>query len=305
MGRFMHQRLSIPVFAWLLLTASLLLGLAPAPAPASHGEEDFLPPDQAFVLEPPTLSDDEIGLEWRIADGYYLYRNKFRVQPLTPGVTFGEPKLAPAEKKQDPIFGEVEVYHRKARLRVPVEQIPASIDRIELKVRYQGCADKGICYPPQVRTVSLPYSGGPITAATGASSPLLSAPASRPARDKAIDELAALGDSLGLGMEDDILPPDQAYRPSAESPDGKTLVVRWQIAEGTYLYEDKVRVDVEGAGVSLGAFDMPKADIKKDSIRPDGTIGDVAVYHRQLELRIPLLRENPDATEIGVQLFYQ
>ena len=289
---------------WLALVAGLI-GFASATAMVNHGEEEFLRPEQAFVLATPTVSDDEISLEWKISDGYYLYQSKFRVQAATPGVTLGEPKFSPTETKQDPIFGEVQVYHHKAALKVPVEQAPAGAKAIELKLRYQGCADKGICYPPQVRTVSAPYQAAAAPAPAVSGAPTAAEPSPPASPRNALDELAALGDNLGLNMEDDILSPEQAYRPEAESPDGKTLVVRWQIAEGTYLYQDKVKVRVGGEGVRLGAFDMPKADIKKDSIKPDGSIGNVAVYHKQLELRIPLLRSNTDATEIEVMLAYQ
>jgi len=301
----MHQRLITLTSSWLMLLLGLGCALS-VPAFASHGEEEFLKPEQAFVLSPPTVSDNEIRLEWKITEGYYLYQSKFRVQTATPDISLGEPEFSPAEVKQDPIFGEVEVYHNKATIRVPIEQATAGTESIDLKLRYQGCADKGICYPPQTKKVSVPYqapAAKPSIAPAASPAPAVAAP---PPQSNALDELSALGDSLGLGdMEDDILPPEKAYRPEAESPDGNTLVVRWQIAEGTYLYQDKIKVRLGGEGVRLGAFDLPKADIKKDSIKPDGSIGDVAVYHKQVELNIPLIRKQTDATDVEVLLSYQ
>ena len=106
-------------------------------------------------------------------------------------------------------------------------------------------------------------------------------------------------------MEDDILPPEQAFQVRADSLDGNTLRVTWTIAEGTYLYQDKLKAEVLGDGVQAGQYNLPTPDIKKDSIRPDGTVGDVPVYHDEVTLEIPLLRENTDATEIEVKAAYQ
>jgi thiol:disulfide interchange protein DsbD len=106
-------------------------------------------------------------------------------------------------------------------------------------------------------------------------------------------------------MEDDILSPEQAFQVSAESLDGNTLKVRWTIADGTYLYQDKLKVELVADGVQLGQYEMPTPDIKKDSVKPDGTFGDVPVYHNEVTLEIPLLRGNTEATDIEVKTAYQ
>lgn len=298
----MHKRMNNRLSRCLFLTFLLLSGFAGS-IQAAHEEGDLLRPEEAFVPATPRLTDGNIQLDWKISDGYYLYQSKFRVQPVTADVSLGEVEFSPAETKQDPIFGPVQVYHHRASLKVPLEQVPAGTSAIELKLRYQGCADKGICFPPQTRTVTVAYQD---TAAPRAPTPVaLATPAPAPSQPNALDELSALGDNLGLDMEDDIIPPEKAYQVSANSPDGNTLLVRWKIAEGTYLYQDKVKVRIDGEGVQAGTFDLPPADIKKDSIKPDGSIGDVAVYHQQLELRIPLLRKQKDATEIELKLGYQ
>ena len=288
----MHKRLT----AWL----ALLLALA---APLLHAEEEFLRPEQAFKVEPALDAVNRaLRFDWRIEDGYYLYRDKLRVRALDQGVELGEPHYSPSKTKKDPIFGQVQVYYHQAQVEVPLESLPAGSRELALELRYQGCADRGICYPPQKKTVRLA-----VPAALAAAQP--AAPASSAAPEpsgSALDQLAALGDDLGLGaLEDDILPPEKAYQVSAESPDGKTLKVHWEIAEGTYLYQDKLKVRVGGEGVRLGRFELPPADVKKDSIKPDGTIGDVLVYHKAVTLEIPLLRENPAETEIEVLVDYQ
>jgi thiol:disulfide interchange protein DsbD len=287
----MHQRLITRLLSCLLLLSVF--------APQAFAEREFLRPEKAFVLDTPKADSHELTLTWNIADGYYLYRNKFRATPETDGVGLGELQFSPSETKQDPIFGAVQVYHHKAVVRVPLQQVPADTHEIRLRLRYQGCADKGICYPPQIRKVSIPYSAPAPAAQTPAQAAL--APAGN-----ALDDLSALGGGLGLGgKEDDIIPPEKAYRPSVDSPDGRRLRVTWEIADGTYLYQDKVKVRLGAEGARLGPFEMPKADIKKDSIKPDGTIGDVKVYHHRLQLDIPLRRSATGETPAEVMLSYQ
>lgn len=273
-----------------LLLPALLLLVQSAPA-----QEDFLRPEQAFQVQA-RLGDDgrTVVMDWIIAGGYYLYRNKFRVTPADSRVTLGELNTSEPEIKNDPIFGKVEVYHRGARAQVPVTGFSGSLGDLTLKLRYQGCAEQGICYPPQIHEVSLP-------------APRLAAAATAAASPTASPVVPVGGDdALGLDtLKDDILPVDQAFRVAADSPDGKTLVVRWQIADGTYLYQDKLKARVGGDGVRLGEYELPPADIKQDSIKPDGNIGDVPVYHKQVILRIPLLRDNTAETEIEVLAGYQ
>jgi thiol:disulfide interchange protein DsbD len=307
-----------------LLSLLLLFLLAPLTAQA---EQSFLKPDQAFVISASADDRDLVVFNWEIADGYYLYQSKFRFISETPGVTLGDPDLPPAKTKNDPIFGEVSVYRDRVMVGVPIEELPAGAEILKLKARSQGCADDGICYPPHTQTVLVAISQtadqpppvdpgmvesfAPAGSETGASSVVdtpVEAPAFEPIEapeNNPLDEIAALGDSLGLGFEDDILAPEDAFRVSALSPDGSRLQVQWTIADGTYLYYDKVRLELRGDGVQLGAFDLPAPEVKKDSVKPDGTIGDVEVYHRAIDLDIPLVRTNTDATEVELIASYQ
>ena len=118
-------------------------------------------------------------------------------------------------------------------------------------------------------------------------------------------EIKISGDEYLIMGEDDILAPEEAFRVSANGSDGTRLQVQWTIAEGTYLYQDKIKLELGGDGVQLGEFELPPPDIKKDSIKPDGTIGDVAVYHDRVDLDIPLVRTNTDATEVALTASYQ
>jgi thiol:disulfide interchange protein DsbD len=300
----------------LALISLVLFALQPIQA-----EEQFLKPDQAFVVSAQAQGDESVRFNWQIADGYYLYQSKFRFLSETPGVALGDPDLPEALRKNDPVFGEVNIYRNQVTIEVPLEKRPADADILTLKARSQGCADDGICYPPHTQTVLVAVTpavdapppvdpnrvndfapSGSQTGAAAPSPPLppLAAPPSNP-----LDELAALGDSLGLGMDDDILAPEDAFRVSASSADGNRLQVQWTIADGTYLYHDKIKLQLEADGVQLGTFALPAPEIKKNSVKPDGTIGDVAVYHDIIELDVPLLRTNTGTTDIELTASYQ
>ena len=116
-----------------------------------------------------------------------------------------------------------------------------------------------------------------------------------------VDTLAAL---FGTATEA-ILPPEQAFQVTAISTTGTELIVKWQVAPGTYLYQDKLLVTSLTDGVKLGVYTLPPASIKQDSVKPDGTLGDVAVYQDTVRLPIPLVRHNTAVTEFTVQVAYQ
>ena len=301
----MHKNL----IAWLLMLLA---------AAGIQAEDEFLKPDQAFVVSAQSQDGETVRFHWQIADGYYLYQSKFRFLSDNDGVMLGDPLLPPAETKNDPIFGEVQIYRDQVTIEVPVDAVPAGSDMLTLKARSQGCADAGICYPPQTQSVLVALDQGadgppPVDparieefAASGSPTPSAAIPAIEPIAADPLQELSALGEDLGLGLEeDDILAPEEAFKVSAGSADGNRLQVQWTIADGTYLYEDKVRLELSADGVALGNFDMPAPEIKKDSVKPDGSIGDVAVYHRLIDLDIPLVRSNTAATEVTLTARYQ
>lgn len=117
-----------------------------------------------------------------------------------------------------------------------------------------------------------------------------------------LDELGAW---LGTPTTNDILPPEQAFQVSAHSPNGTELWLEWNIASGTYLYQDKLRVTSLSPEIMLGDYALPDAEIKSDSVRPDGTLGEVAAYYDALRLQIPLIHQTTTATELQVQVAYQ
>lgn len=124
----------------------------------SFEEPDFLPVDEAFVMSAEVGEDGALLVRWEIADGYYLYRHRFnfsaRVDDTHPDspVQLGEAEIPPGKRKIDDYFGEVEVYYHDAQARVPVSH---GAGPIEVGIGYQGCADAGLCYPPETKWVAL------------------------------------------------------------------------------------------------------------------------------------------------------
>ena len=119
------------------------------------GEDEFLDPDVAFVLSAAATGPDAIEAHWDIADGYYLYRDKFQFRAADgSGVTLGAARFPKGKIKNDEYFGIMEVYYRSVAALVPVPRTAAG-DTIDVDVTYQGCAEAGLCYPPITKTVSL------------------------------------------------------------------------------------------------------------------------------------------------------
>ena len=129
----------------ILLLAALWLCLGGA---AHAADDDFLPPDQAFRFAARQVDAQTVEVRFDIADGYYLYRERFAFAAQPDFVKLGAPVFPPGKVKFDETFGkEMETYHGGVTIRVPVASAPAD-GKWSLVVTSQGCADKGLCYPP-------------------------------------------------------------------------------------------------------------------------------------------------------------
>lgn len=100
--------------------------------------------------------------------------------------------------------------------------------------------------------------------------------------------------------------PEQPFRFRAEVAAGDRLQLHWEIAQGTYLYQEKIKLSLENSpGVMLGEIQLPPAIIKRNALRVDGTIGDVAVYYNRLDLTLPLARSAPEPIDITLRARFQ
>jgi len=304
----------------------LLLGLAVGLPGLAIAEDEFLQPDQAFQIDGEAPGPDQIEISWEIAPGYYLYGSKFRFESKTPGFELGAAELPSAETKNDPFFGEVTIYRDRVTATLPAQRGAEVGDVVRVEAQSQGCADAGLCYPPQRESLLLelprmaaleakpsspagennsadkPNAGAmptqSLAALDNADAPLASAQSSRTA--------SLTTQSLGLGFDDDILPAEEAFVLDVRVDDPQTLALNWQIAPETYLYQEKIELRLEDAdGVQLDAYELPPAEVKPDTVRPDGSIGDVAIYQGQVDFEVPLRRGSEAATSVTLVASYQ
>jgi thiol:disulfide interchange protein DsbD len=219
---------------WRRACAAVAICVAGTGLAQAVNEADLLPVDQAFVLTAQATSRNRIELHWKIADGYYLYRHRMGVQAADSAFKTNPLDLPHGARHHDEFFGEVETFRGQVTA-VQTGAAASGVDRVTLQVKYQGCADVGVCYPPQRRTltVSLPKAAGD------------------PPRDgsEGIGGLAGLARALGggssasplLGTTADgkaaplPLPPEQAFGFEAIAGDGNTLLLRFTPAKGYYL----------------------------------------------------------------------
>ena len=145
---------ALPMLLGALLSSSADSGTSAARLESGKdrlAEPQFLPVDEAFAFSA-RLAGGRLIAQWTMPPGYYLYRHGFRIEGGA-GVVLGDLDIPPGKPKVDDYFGETVVYYDAVEIVAAVYEHPAS--EVKANVGYQGCADYGLCYPPQVRSVAL------------------------------------------------------------------------------------------------------------------------------------------------------
>jgi len=268
-----------PVLAPLLVLA-LLLG-------AGARAQDVLPPDQAFGLEARMVSPDALEVTWRVAEGHYMYRRQFSVTALDEGVVLGEPVFPPGKNKNDEFFGDMEVYESDVTFTVPVSALSGAADALTIEATGQGCNEPiGICYPPVTKRMTVPVIGM----------------SSAPAGQSSVSAEAGFLDTL-LARDSgpkEFLPPDQVFRLATTVLDDRTVMLRFVIEPGYYLYKDKIDIRSVTEGVAVSAARLPEGEPKNDEY-----FGESRVFYDTVEARLDLQREAGSASTVGLQVGYQ
>jgi thiol:disulfide interchange protein DsbD len=278
MGRF-----PLRLRYWLLVLWSVFAGAA-----LGLDSGDLLPPEQAFRVAA-RIEQDAALLSWQIADGYYLYRQRFKFVAKTPGAEPGEPVFPKGETKHDDFFGDMEIYRGRVDVRLPLARKDATLASLALDVTVQGCADAGICYPPFKQTLDLKWPAPAASHATPAAS-----------ADKLSEAFEALG-VKSKAQPADLLPPDEAFRFFAEVKDARTLWVSWQIADGYYLYREKFKFALpDGGGVKLADYAIPHGEPRHDE-----EFGAVETFHREVGFALPLVRAEGQPVTVRLQANFQ
>lgn len=250
---------------WYSLAAKLLL-LIPSLAGFAVAEaQDVLPPEEAF---PYTIeaSSDQLLLKFEVQDGYYLYRERFDFASQTAAVTLGAAVLPSGEIHEDEFFGVVETYRGQFEVSIPYWR-STETDELDFQLTAQGCADIGLCYPPQRWTsnVSLPK-----------------------------------GSSLFFGTSDSgLLPADEAFVLDGRVDGANQITLSWRIEPGYYLYSEKFAFST-GSEIQLGAARIPAGEPHYDEY-----FGDVEVFYNYVEAELPFSRASPDAIEVVINATLQ
>ena len=256
----------------------------------SHAE-DFLDPELAFKFSARAIDANTLEARWQIADGYYMYRQKFKFE--LAGGKLGNLQYPPAKVKQDDTFGKVEVYRKDVRIVLPIQREPGAT-AVTLTAVSQGCADAGLCYTPITTSQRIV-----LPAATKVS---VAAPEATPAASAA-PALSALSGLRSLGGDNlpKLLPPDQAFKVSAAMTDAQTVRIQYALTADTYLYRDKLGFAIKApAGVRVSQTGLPQADIKQDP-----TFGRTEVYHHDFATTLTLSRALAAGEKLVMSATYQ
>ncbi len=179
----------------------LLLALLPVLAIAA---QEVLPPEKAFRFTTASPDGRTVEVRFDIEPGYYLYRERLRFE--TGDAALGAPALPTGKMKKDETFGNVEVYYDGVVARLPVDAAEG-VKSLKLNVTSQGCADIGICFPPQTQAVEVALGSGggsgsalPQIAAAGQSAAGASSRAEASAADgRSFDESGRIARLLKTG----------------------------------------------------------------------------------------------------------
>ncbi|HET7203078.1 MAG TPA: protein-disulfide reductase DsbD [Steroidobacteraceae bacterium] len=287
------------LFPWPYLLLPLLATLA-RPAPA----QDFLPVRSAYKVAT-AVEAGRLVVRFEVAPDYYLYRDKLGFEPTTPGVAFGKPALPVGLDHEDEFFGRQVIYRDAAEVGVPVTFADGKPQDFEFKLKLQGCADAGLCYPPQAWPMRVRWPQG-----VGEAEPAAMAAADRagtdvapqapePPRRKGLDLRSLLGGGSGAKSDADFLPVDQAFVFSATSPARDLVRLRWDIADDYYLYRDKTKATTTTADVQLGQMSAPGGESQFDEY-----FGEQVVFRGEMLADLPVSAAQ-GVTELPIEVTYQ
>jgi len=269
----------------------------------ARAADDFLPVRSAYKVAT-SAEAGELVVRFEIAPGYYLYRDRLGFESATPGVTLGKPSLPVGLDHEDEFFGKQIIYRDVANVGVPVT-FSGDPQDFELRLKLQGCADAGLCYPPQTWPVRVSWSKDPGVTADAAVAAAASTERATTAPAPAAPGQGSSGFNLrsllggGAKSDADFLPVDQAFVFSAQSPARDRVQLRWDIADDYYLYRDKVTVKTTAADVQLGKPSIPGGETKHDEY-----FGEQVVFHGEMIADIAVSAA-AGVTEVPLEVTYQ
>jgi thiol:disulfide interchange protein DsbD len=260
------------------LLTLLILSLQIATTAAFAQDQDILRPEAAYRY---AVADTggTIEVDWVVEDGYYLYRNKMSYESGSDAIVFGNVELPEGLHHEDEFFGVQQVYRNRFYVSIPYTVIGDAPESVDLVIKSQGCADIGLCYPPQTWTEPVQIkSWGSNTGK--------------------ID----LGSTFGnfAAADTDFLPVDEAFEPILTPIDGNAVEVAFRVADGYYLYKDKISARAVSEVAQAGILELPAGEMKTDQY-----FGEMEVYHGDVFSKLSIARATPEAMDLDLELKYQ
>lgn len=238
------QQLNMSFKSWLVILAAVLVvspQLARAqievtPQSLFQDIPDFLKVHDAFQMDF-EQTDNQLIVKWAIAEEYYLYKKQFKIE--SEGALFGQAIYPKAVEIEDEYFGLSEVFKEDIEVVYPI--IQASKDAM-VRVRFQGCAEAGLCYPPKHNVIYLNAV----------------ALNDEPSATKAVNDSEAGDDPLKALFEEQptFLKVEEAFGFSFEQKDGK-LLISWDIEDGYYLYKKQFKTVAKNAELGEANYPTP------------------------------------------------
>ena len=117
-------------------------------------DQEFLPVEKAFRFSSKANDDNTLKLSWKIAEGYHLYKNKFEFALEPESARIADIAMPKGVILDDENFGRQETYVDHVDIQLKLKPQP-DLKNVVLSVKYQGCSEKGLCYPPQTQRVKI------------------------------------------------------------------------------------------------------------------------------------------------------
>ena len=275
-----------------LASPALLLGLAlPAAHAGSIDESALLPVEQAFQLDAKAVTRGWIEFQFKVTPGYYLYRDRIKIAPTDALFKSNPLAFPPGEMKEDPNFGRMEVFHNDFTAKLTGAAADGAT-AVTFKVSYQGCADLGICYPPQHVQLTVALPAADATAALK-SNPQPSAGLVIGAPAPTLNLLSGDVGQAPITFDPVAnaalpLPPEVAFVFEAIADQPTELLLRFSMPKGYYLYRDHSSFALADADV--GELGVPRWPTPQ--LFDDPEFGKVPVYFDVVEIPLSLARRH-------------
>ncbi|MDA0705192.1 MAG: protein-disulfide reductase DsbD [Proteobacteria bacterium] len=242
--------------------------------------EEPLRPEEAYQY---VVSDtgDALEIDWAIEDGYYLYRSELGFETTTAGVTMGQARLPAGEAHEDEYFGKQQIFRERFYVTVPYSVDGERPESVDLVIKSRGCWDGGLCYPPQVWTVTVPLKKAKLDLASLAG-------------------VAPATQGLSGGATGDFLPPEEVFFLDLFAVDGNTVEVGFRLIPNHYLYKNKIAVRSMSESAMAGRLELPPGKMHFDEY-----FGESEVYYDEVIARLTVARATPEAMDLLLEVTYQ